>query len=109
VLVDPIKPTLKAPGSKRLKLKYDEVLTILPQFCFQIQLAPLHPDRGAVQGHHLLGGHRVRQYHLGGGGGKRWQPDFKELLGSEAPGVRVPARVLPLHDPRRGRTQGRAK
>jgi len=25
VQVDPIKPTLKAPGSKRLKLKYDEL------------------------------------------------------------------------------------
>ena len=25
--VDPIKPTLKAPGSKRLKLKYDELLS----------------------------------------------------------------------------------
>ena len=28
VLVDPIKPTLKAPGAKRLKLKYDEMLSI---------------------------------------------------------------------------------
>jgi hypothetical protein len=26
VQVDPIKPTLKAPGTKRLNLKYDEVL-----------------------------------------------------------------------------------
>jgi len=26
VQVDPIKPTSKAPGTKRLKLKYDEVL-----------------------------------------------------------------------------------
>ena len=25
--VDPIKPTLKAPGTKRLKLKYDEPLS----------------------------------------------------------------------------------
>jgi hypothetical protein len=27
VQVDPIKPTLKAPKSKRLKLKYDELLS----------------------------------------------------------------------------------
>jgi len=27
VQVDPIKPTLTAPGSKRLKLKYDEPLS----------------------------------------------------------------------------------
>ena len=25
--VEPIKPTLKAPGTKRLKLKYDELLS----------------------------------------------------------------------------------
>ena len=42
VQVDPIKPTLKAPGLKRFKLKYDKSLSILLQFCFQIQLAPLH-------------------------------------------------------------------
>ena len=37
---DPIKPTLKAPGTQRLKLKYDKLLSyrlnfasILPQFC----------------------------------------------------------------------------
>jgi len=29
VQVDPIKPTLKAPGTKRLKLKYDELLSHL--------------------------------------------------------------------------------
>ena len=38
VQVDPIKPTLKAPGTKRLKLKCDEPLSI----CFQFQLAPPH-------------------------------------------------------------------
>ena len=27
VQVDPVKPTLKAPGTKRLKLKYDELLS----------------------------------------------------------------------------------
>ena len=40
--VDPLKLTLKAPGTERLKLKYDELLSILLQFCFQLQLVPLH-------------------------------------------------------------------
>ena len=35
VQVDPIKPTLKAPGTKRLKLKYDEVLS---NFAFRFHL-----------------------------------------------------------------------
>ena len=43
--VDPIKPKSKAPGAKRLKLKHDKLLTILLQFCLQLQSAPLH--RGA--------------------------------------------------------------
>jgi hypothetical protein len=42
VKVEPIKPILKAPGIKRLKQKYGELLSILLQFCFQIQIAPLH-------------------------------------------------------------------
>jgi hypothetical protein len=42
VQVDPINPALKAPGINHLKLKYDELLSILLQFYFQIQLAPLH-------------------------------------------------------------------
>jgi hypothetical protein len=29
VRIDPIKPTSKAPGTKRLKLKYDKVLSSL--------------------------------------------------------------------------------
>ena len=33
--VDPIKPTLKAPGSKLLKLKYDELLS---SFAFNFNL-----------------------------------------------------------------------
>ena len=32
--VDPTKPTLKPPGTKRLKLKCDALLSILLQFCF---------------------------------------------------------------------------
>jgi len=35
VQVDPIKPTLKAPGTKRLKLKYDELLS---NFAFDFNL-----------------------------------------------------------------------
>jgi hypothetical protein len=40
--VDPIKPTLKAPGTKHLKLKYVKLLSLLLQFRFQFQLAPVH-------------------------------------------------------------------
>jgi hypothetical protein len=35
VQVDPIKPTLKAPGTKRLNLQYDELLSI---FAFKFNL-----------------------------------------------------------------------
>ena len=49
VQVDPIKPMLKVPGTKRLKLKYDILPAILLQFCFQFQLAPLHPGGGAAR------------------------------------------------------------
>jgi hypothetical protein len=42
VQVDPFKPTLKAPRTMRLKLKY--VKTAFKP-CFQIQLAPLQPGR----------------------------------------------------------------
>jgi hypothetical protein len=45
--VDPIKHTLKAPGAKRLKLKYTKPLSKFIQFRFRIQLAPLPPG-GAV-------------------------------------------------------------
>ena len=37
VQVDPIKPTLKATGSERLKLKYDEPLS---NFAFNFNLRP---------------------------------------------------------------------
>ena len=45
VQVDPIKPTLKAPGTQRLKLKYDNPLS---SFAFKFNLrrytqAPEHP------------------------------------------------------------------
>jgi len=42
VQVDPIEPKLKAPGTQRLNLKCGKLPSILLQFCFQIQLAPLH-------------------------------------------------------------------
>ena len=56
VQVDPIKPTLKAPGTKRLKVKYDETAI---KYCFEFQLALLHrvrhvrgpPDRHRGSGH----------------------------------------------------------
>ena len=41
------KSVLKAPGTKRLKLTYDKLLSILPQFCFHFQRAPLH--RGSTR------------------------------------------------------------
>jgi len=40
--VDPMKPRLKAPGTKRLKVKYDDQLrSMLLQCCFQFELAAL--------------------------------------------------------------------
>jgi hypothetical protein len=51
VQVDPIKPTLKGPGIKRLKVKCDKSAF---QFCFQSQLAPLH--QGADSHDHNGGG-----------------------------------------------------
>ena len=39
VQVDPMIPTLKAPGTERLKLKCEELLS---KNCFKIQLAALH-------------------------------------------------------------------
>ena len=36
--VDPIKPTMKAPGTKHLKLKYDTLLLISLKFAFNFNL-----------------------------------------------------------------------
>ena len=49
VQVETMKPMLNAPGTKRLKLSYDEPLS---NFAFEIQLAPLHggPQRRRRQG-----------------------------------------------------------
>ena len=41
--VEPMNPTLKAPGTKRLKLKYDATAYMN---CFQFQLAPLQGGAG---------------------------------------------------------------
>jgi hypothetical protein len=41
-----MNPMLKATGLKRLKLKeYDELLSNVCQFCFEMQLTPLHGGR----------------------------------------------------------------
>jgi hypothetical protein len=45
VQVDPIKPTLKAPGSKRLKLKSEELLS---SFAFNFNLRPYIMARVAL-------------------------------------------------------------
>jgi hypothetical protein len=43
VQVDPIKPTLKAPGTKRLKLEYDELLSM---FGFKFDLRRYTKESG---------------------------------------------------------------
>jgi len=43
VQVDPIKPTLKPPGTNRLKLKYDDLLSI---FAFKFNLRRYNEDGG---------------------------------------------------------------
>jgi hypothetical protein len=45
VHVDPIKPTLKAPGTKRLKLKHDK---LLPNFAFNCNLRRYNKGTGFV-------------------------------------------------------------
>jgi hypothetical protein len=44
---EPMEPMLKAPGTMRLKLKYDELPA---KFCFQIQFASLHRGGAAQRG-----------------------------------------------------------
>jgi hypothetical protein len=56
VQVGPIKPKLKAPGTKRLNLICGRLLSILHQFCFQIRLVPLHHGAHPT---HLRAPHRV--------------------------------------------------
>ena len=47
--VDPIKPTLKAPGTKRLELKYDELLSSFA-FNFNLRRYDLTPDDADING-----------------------------------------------------------
>jgi hypothetical protein len=47
VQVDPIKPTLKAPGTQRLKLQHDEVLS---SFAFHFSLRRYTTARASEQG-----------------------------------------------------------
>ena len=59
--VDPIKSTLKAPGTKRLKLQYGETGF---NFWFQFQLAPLqHGERGDAGRHCGADGHSAVRRH----------------------------------------------
>jgi hypothetical protein len=63
--VDPIKPTVKAPETKPLNLKYNPMLSIFLQFCFQFERAALHhgqeplsqrvPKRVPIGVRHLVG------------------------------------------------------
>jgi len=46
VQVEPMKPTLKPPGTNRLKLKYDELLSI---FAFNFNLARYSTGAGLEQ------------------------------------------------------------
>ena len=78
VQVEPMKPKLKPPGTKRLKLKCDS-LTILLQFCFQFQLAPLR--HGAPQ--HRVG-RRAGQHHQAHGQAVQVDPITPTL---KAPGI----------------------
>jgi hypothetical protein len=47
VQVDPMKPKLKLPGTKRLKLKCDGTAF---KICFRFQLAPLQHGAGDEDG-----------------------------------------------------------
>jgi hypothetical protein len=52
VQVDPIKPTLKPPGTKRLKLNYDQVLS---NSAFEFILRRYTKAAGGAGGGHLGG------------------------------------------------------
>jgi hypothetical protein len=55
VQVDPIKPTLKAPGTKRLKLNFD---TLISNVLFKFYLRCYNTEEGAAVAHdnYLNGG-----------------------------------------------------
>ena len=72
VQVEPIKPMLEAPGTKCLKLKYGELLSMLLQLCFQIQVAPLQPGVYVEPRAHLAAD--VRRGRVVGADGRRCAP-----------------------------------
>ena len=73
--VDPIKPTLKAPGTKRLKLKYDEPLS---KFAFKFNLRRYslvqHEVSGAVYALKMLGRRAVVESGQDAGPGRTVPP-----------------------------------
>jgi len=50
VQVEPMQPMLKAPGTKRLKLKYDVPLSNFA-VNFSLRVAPLHKGHDMIFGH----------------------------------------------------------
>jgi len=58
VQVDPIKPTLKAPGTKRLKPQYDELLS---SFAFKFNLRRFNKDLDALARRHCVLHHVARE------------------------------------------------
>jgi hypothetical protein len=64
VQVEPIKPTLKAPGTKRLKQQYDELLSSFP---FKLNLRRYTKQTGDITAFHVC----VNPGVSGGGGEKQ--------------------------------------
>ena len=90
--IEPMKPKLKAPRTKRLKLRYDDLLSNLLRLCFQIQVAPVHEgagrallpggvqERGGAQEYAAVVGHA----HPDGGAGGRGLHSFTFQLNVSA-------------------------
>jgi len=75
VHVDPVKPKLKPPGTTPWNLKYCELLSILLQFCFQMQPAPLRHGGGGCAGVQ----HRSAAHRWGVAGYQYQNPNRKRL------------------------------
>ena len=60
VQVDPMKPTLKPPGTKRLKLKYDELLSNFA-FKFNLRRCPMVRSMGRLMEGSMEGPRTVDQ------------------------------------------------
>ena len=77
VQVDPMKATVQAPGSKRMRLTCHKSLSSFAftfKFCFQFQLAPLRHGEQRIKLHgngvrrmHSAAGRRCAHYQKGGG------------------------------------------